>query len=109
MKKTSKKKTGSAKAEAPPEVEVIEPVRKPGRKKKASGPEQPAEEREKGKKPPLDLRPAITTRERGLVPYDPLQMYLMEIKNFRLLTREEEWWSRSPWIFTGTGPKAFST
>jgi len=37
-----------------------------------------------------DLRPVVSTRERSLVPYDPLQLYLMEIKNFRLLTREEE-------------------
>jgi RNA polymerase sigma-32 factor len=37
-----------------------------------------------------DLRPVVSLKERALVPYDPLQMYLMEIKNFRLLTREEE-------------------
>ena len=37
-----------------------------------------------------DLRPVVSSKERSLVPYDPLQMYLMEIKNFRLLTREEE-------------------
>jgi len=30
------------------------------------------------------------TRERALVPYDPLQLYLHEIKQYRLLTREEE-------------------
>jgi RNA polymerase sigma-32 factor len=40
--------------------------------------------------PKFDLRPVIQAEERALVPYDPLQMYLMEIKNFRLLTREEE-------------------
>jgi RNA polymerase sigma-32 factor len=28
--------------------------------------------------------------ERALVPYDPLQMYLFEIKRYKLLTREEE-------------------
>jgi len=36
------------------------------------------------------LAPAVVPEERGVVPYDPLQMYLMEIKKFRLLTREEE-------------------
>lgn len=40
--------------------------------------------------PILEVRPAVSSRERSLVPYDPLQMYLMEIKNFKLLTREEE-------------------
>jgi RNA polymerase sigma-32 factor len=40
--------------------------------------------------PKVDLRPALRTGERALVPYDPLQMYLLEIKNFGLLTREEE-------------------
>lgn len=44
----------------------------------------------KGSDLPSDLRPVVSSRERSLVPYDPLQMYLMEIKNFRLLTREEE-------------------
>jgi len=39
---------------------------------------------------PADLHPVVSSRERSLVPYDPLQMYLMEIKNFKLLTREEE-------------------
>ncbi len=37
-----------------------------------------------------DLRPVVQTEARALVPYDPLQLYLMEIKNYRLLTREEE-------------------
>jgi RNA polymerase sigma-32 factor len=38
----------------------------------------------------LDLVPAVQPEERALVPYDPLQMYLLEIKHFKLLTREEE-------------------
>jgi RNA polymerase sigma-32 factor len=38
----------------------------------------------------VELRPVVQLEERALIPYDPLQMYLMEIKNFRLLTREEE-------------------
>ncbi|MCP4578537.1 MAG: sigma-70 family RNA polymerase sigma factor, partial [Deltaproteobacteria bacterium] len=33
---------------------------------------------------------AIQSKERALVPYDPLQLYLHEIKQYRLLTREEE-------------------
>ena len=37
-----------------------------------------------------DLVSAVPVKERGLVPYDPLQIYLMEIKNYKLLTREEE-------------------
>lgn len=36
-----------------------------------------------------DLRPVVQ-RERSLVPYDPLQRYLLEIKHYKLLTREEE-------------------
>ena len=91
MKKARKKKSPSAQPEKPPKVEVIEPVRPPKRKRKTPGPSGPPEVSEKPKTASkLDLRPAVTTRERGLVPYDPLQMYLMEIKNFRLLTREEE-------------------
>ncbi|MCD6298267.1 MAG: sigma-70 family RNA polymerase sigma factor, partial [Deltaproteobacteria bacterium] len=39
---------------------------------------------------PLDLAPVIQPKERALVPYDPLQMYLLEIKGHELLTREEE-------------------
>lgn len=39
---------------------------------------------------PFDLRPVVQPKEKALVPYDPLQMYLLEIKNFNLLTREEE-------------------
>jgi RNA polymerase sigma-32 factor len=38
----------------------------------------------------FDLRPVVQAKERALVPYDPLQMYLLEIKNYKLLTREEE-------------------
>ncbi|MGD2125736.1 MAG: RNA polymerase factor sigma-32 [Desulfobacteraceae bacterium] len=38
----------------------------------------------------FDLRPAVQPEERALVAYDPLQMYLLEIKHYRLLTREEE-------------------
>ncbi len=34
--------------------------------------------------------PAIESQETDLVPYDPLQRYLMDIRRFKLLTREEE-------------------
>jgi RNA polymerase sigma-32 factor len=38
----------------------------------------------------VNLVPAVQPEERAVVPYDPLQMYLFEIKRHRLLTREEE-------------------
>ena len=38
----------------------------------------------------VDLAPLVRPEERALVPYDPLQLYLLEIKNYKLLTREEE-------------------
>ena len=34
--------------------------------------------------------PAIEPQETDLIPYDPLQRYLMDIRRFKLLTREEE-------------------
>ena len=37
-----------------------------------------------------NLAPLVRAEERALVPYDPLQMYLLEIKRYELLTREEE-------------------
>ena len=37
-----------------------------------------------------DLAPVIQDERRAIVPYDPLQMYLSEIKKYNLLTREEE-------------------
>lgn len=63
-----------------------------GRKKKKS----PGEEKLRAETTNLvpvakvDLAPVVQVRERSLVPYDPLQMYLLEIKNYNLLTREEE-------------------
>jgi RNA polymerase sigma-32 factor len=42
----------------------------------------------KGKQ--VDLAPLVRPEERALVPYDPLQLYLLEIKHYNLLTREEE-------------------
>lgn len=38
----------------------------------------------------FDLTPVVQPEQRNLVPYDPLQMYLLEIKRYKLLTREEE-------------------
>lgn len=37
-----------------------------------------------------ELVAALQSEDKALVPYDPLQIYLSEIKNFGLLTREEE-------------------
>jgi RNA polymerase sigma-32 factor len=39
---------------------------------------------------PLRLAPVPPPKGRALVPYDPLQLYLLEIKRYNLLTREEE-------------------
>lgn len=39
--------------------------------------------------PPRAL-PPVPASQKALVPYDPLQMYLLEIKRYNLLTREEE-------------------
>ncbi|MDY6971669.1 MAG: RNA polymerase factor sigma-32 [Thermodesulfobacteriota bacterium] len=39
---------------------------------------------------PPYLAPRVQSKERALVPYDPLQLYLLEIKRYDLLTREEE-------------------
>ena len=36
------------------------------------------------------IAPVLEPEERSLVPYDPLQLYLSEIKDYGLLTREEE-------------------
>ncbi|MFC1839688.1 RNA polymerase factor sigma-32 [Thermodesulfobacteriota bacterium] len=38
----------------------------------------------------LDLNVVMKNEERALVPYDPLQLYLYEIKKYKLLTKEEE-------------------
>lgn len=37
-----------------------------------------------------ELRPAVQSKERSLVAYDPLQAYLLETRQYKLLTREEE-------------------
>jgi len=39
---------------------------------------------------PFEHTPALQPEERALVPYDPLQMYLLEVRQYKLLTREEE-------------------
>lgn len=38
----------------------------------------------------LDMNLVIQNEERALVPYDPLQLYLYEIKKYKLLSKEEE-------------------
>ena len=38
----------------------------------------------------VDLNLVMQNEERSLVPYDPLQLYLYEIKKYKLLTKEEE-------------------
>lgn len=38
----------------------------------------------------IDLAPIIQPEDKALVPYDPLQLYLLEIKKYKLLTKEEE-------------------
>ena len=48
-----------------------------------TGKDRPASKRE-------DLVPAIQVTDGALVPFDPLQIYLMEIKRYELLSREEE-------------------
>ena len=38
----------------------------------------------------VSLSPVVQTQGRSVVPYDPLQLYLMETRQYNLLTREEE-------------------
>jgi RNA polymerase sigma-32 factor len=38
----------------------------------------------------IEVLPIARSEDRALVPFDPLQLYLMEIKKYRLLTKEEE-------------------
>ena len=38
----------------------------------------------------VDLIPMVQSEEKALVPYDPFQYYLLEIKRYDLLTKEEE-------------------
>lgn len=47
-------------------------------------------ENENSESDQVQFSPVLQTEGRDLVPFDPLQMYLLEIRNFRLLTREEE-------------------
>ena len=47
----------------------------------------------KGGPPPAakaPLSPVVQPQERSVVPYDPLQLYLLETRQYKLLTREEE-------------------
>jgi RNA polymerase sigma-32 factor len=42
------------------------------------------------KRDKVQLAPMVRPEDRALVAYDPLQLYLLEIKHYNLLTREEE-------------------
>ncbi len=57
----------------------------------AGGPSRKPKKKAEKPAPVIDNRlPAKETGEKALVRYDPLQRYLMEISQYRLLTREEE-------------------
>ena len=64
------------------------------KKKKVSSPKKKKASVKKKAKYPAVAKPkaaaASQPNERALVPYDPLQLYLHEIKQYSLLTREEE-------------------
>ena len=64
------------------------------KKKKNSSPKKKKASEKKKAKYPAVAQPkaevASQPNERALVPYDPLQLYLHEIKQYSLLTREEE-------------------
>jgi RNA polymerase sigma-32 factor len=59
--------------------------RKVKKKKDQQRPEKSGSEQ-----PSASLLPASSPPAKAIVPYDPLQMYLLEVKKFNLLTREEE-------------------
>jgi RNA polymerase sigma-32 factor len=59
------------------------------RKNTFSVPEEPTTKFEDSVKKTQTVS-GLQPEERSLVPYDPLQLYLSEIKNYGLLTREEE-------------------
>jgi len=51
--------------------------------------EEPADDEVEGTVAPSFV-PVPSSADRSIVPYDPLQLYLSEIKKYRLLSREEE-------------------
>lgn len=62
---------------------------------KSKKPLKKKEDRQAAKKPAsgpvsASLVPVLPPAEKALIPYDPLQMYLLEVKRFNLLTREDE-------------------
>jgi len=62
---------------------------------KSKKPLKQKEDRQAAKKPAsgpvsASLVPVLPPAEKALIPYDPLQMYLLEVKRFNLLTREDE-------------------
>jgi len=53
--------------------------------------DMPVQDQEELEEKKVSLAPVLPEeQDRSLVPYDPLQAYLMEIKRYRLLSREEE-------------------
>jgi len=48
------------------------------------------EDQERREGPEVDILPIAASEDRALVPFDPLQLYLLEIKRYKLLTKEEE-------------------
>ncbi|MFC1891001.1 RNA polymerase sigma factor RpoD/SigA [Thermodesulfobacteriota bacterium] len=62
---------------------------KPNKKKAGNDAVKTKDSADLPKKKPV-LSPVVRNESRALVPYDPLQMYLLEIKNYNLLTKEEE-------------------
>jgi RNA polymerase sigma-32 factor len=81
-KKTSTKATGPTKT---PVVKTKVKAKKHSSKKKALKPEVVAS-------PPVakDSKKKTSTSDKALVKFDPLQRYLSEISNYKLLTRDEE-------------------
>jgi RNA polymerase sigma-32 factor len=59
-------------------------------KERLSEDEKPIKDTQEYTPANLDTRPAVQDVDRALVPYDPLQLYLLEIKRYKLLTKEEE-------------------
>lgn len=48
------------------------------------------DDKESDSGPDVEVLPIVPSEDRALVPFDPLQLYLLEIKRYKLLTKEEE-------------------
>ncbi|MBW1912071.1 MAG: RNA polymerase factor sigma-32 [Deltaproteobacteria bacterium] len=62
----------------------------PSKKKRAAKRANKSAKKKSAKPVKPEFSPVVQSGDRSLVPYDPLQMYLSEIKNYNLLTKEEE-------------------